>query len=161
MCVLTAVGFEVQKKTVQSLDDEHLVSKLNLTCSEILPCPVVDVEPCAGDQPVPRAVLRPHGHLRGVRKPQHLLRGHRHGRPAGEHARVDVDGAAACPVNCHCAAAGRPRGGHGRMEARLPGQPRRAARPPGLPGQPRCRRRGRGSPEGGARRISQAQEGLI
>ena len=99
--------------------------------------PVVDVEPCAGDEPVPGAVLRPHGHLGGVHEPQHPLGGHRHRRPAGEHAGVDVEAlrlTLLLPVlQAAAATAGRPRGGHARREeARLPGQPRRAARPPGL-----------------------------
>lgn len=104
--------------------------------------PVVDVEPCTGDEPVPGAVLRPHGHLRGVHEPEHLLRGDRHRRPAGEHAGVDVDDALRrlsrlLPLLLRSATAtattGRPRGGGGRQDAAgLPGQPRRAMRPPGL-----------------------------
>jgi hypothetical protein len=100
--------------------------------------PIVDVEPCTGDEPVPGAVLRPHGHLRGVHEPEHLLRGDGHRRSAGEHAGVDVDDALRrVPLLLRSATAtattGRARGGGGRQEAAgLPRQPRHAARPPGL-----------------------------
>lgn len=53
--------------------------------------PFVDVEPCAGGEPVPGAVLRPHGHLRGVDELEQLLRADGHRRRTGKHAGVDVD----------------------------------------------------------------------
>lgn len=93
--------------------------------------PVVDVEPCTGDEPVSGAVLGPHGHLRGVHEPEHLLRGDRHRRPAGEHAGVDVDDALRRLTRLlsrllrsatATATTGRPRGGGNRQEAAgLPG----------------------------------------
>lgn len=98
--------------------------------------PLVDVEPRTGDEPVPWAILRPHGHLRGVHELEQLLRADRHGRPAGEHPGVDVDDARRrtqfLPLRMG-ATGRRPRERHG-QEARLPGQPRRVARPLGLHG---------------------------
>lgn len=103
--------------------------------------PLVDVQPCAGDEPVTGAILRSHGHLRRVHELEQLLRADGHRRPAGEHAGVDVGdahrrGALLRPASLLGGATGcrrRPREGYGQETRRPPRRrPRRAARPLGL-----------------------------
>jgi hypothetical protein len=53
--------------------------------------PLLNIQLRAGDQPVPRTVLWPHGHLRRLDKLEQPLGPNGHGRPSGEHTGVYVN----------------------------------------------------------------------
>ena len=53
--------------------------------------PLLNIQLGAGDQPVSRTVLWPHGHLRRLDKLEQPLGPNGHGWPSGEHTGVDVN----------------------------------------------------------------------